>query len=95
MTYAKKFPKEVDGKTVWEEVSLTQDEELDADVFARTENKFIMMDCIEEAKKIISEKGLKIYQTDIVNLAIALFGKRAAHVVYHKENRAKSKFDSM
>ena len=53
-----------------------------------------MKECIEDSKKIFQEKNLKPFQTDMVNIAIALFEKRASHSVYHKERKAKEKFDS-
>ena len=52
-----------------------------------------MKDCIEDAKHIISEKNLKVYQSDIVDIAISLFEKRASHSIYKKEQKAKDKFD--
>ena len=36
---------------------------------------------------------MKEYQTDIINMAISLFEKRASHSVYWKESKAKDKFD--
>ena len=55
----------------------------------------MMKRCIDDAKAIFSENALKDCQTDIVNAAIALFEKRAAHSVYWKENKAKEKFKEM
>jgi len=52
-----------------------------------------MKQCIEDAKHIIESKNLKTYQTDMITVAIALFEKRASHIVYWKEEKAKEKFD--
>ena len=95
MGFVKSFPKTTD-KTIypkWEEVSLTEAEEKLEEEKARNENIKIIKECIEDAKAIIKEKNLKPYQTDIINLAISLFEKRASHLVYWKEEKAKEKFD--
>jgi len=52
-----------------------------------------MKECIEDAKLIMKEKGLKDYQTDLIHMAISLFEKRASHSIYWKESKAKEKFD--
>ena len=95
MTFNKSFPRTTEGSTYpkWEEVYLDETEEKTAESNARNENINLMKECILDAKKIFSEENLKEYQTDIVNAAIALFEKRASHVVFHKETIAKEKFD--
>ena len=95
MAYSKSFPKTIDGSNYpkWEEVFLNEKEESLIDKKAKQENIELMKECIIDAKKIISESNLKEYQTDIINMAIALFEKRASHSVYHKETFAKEKFD--
>ena len=97
MTFFKTFPKNLKGSSypVWEEVSLTDKEEQEAEASAKKENIILMKDCIDEAKKILNENGLKFYQSDVVNLAIALYDKVASHQIYHKENMAKEKFDKL
>ena len=97
MAFQKSFPRTTD-KTVypkWEEITLDDKEELKADEEARHANNKLFEECIEDAKKIFLSKKLKDYQTDIVNVAIALFEKRASHAVYWKENAAKEKFDKL
>ena len=95
MAYSKSFPKTIDGSNYprWEEVYLSEKEEELIDRKARSENIELMKECINDAKKIISDTKLKDYQTDVINMAIALFEKRASHSVYHKETAAKEKFD--
>ncbi len=95
MPYSKSFPKTVKGSTYprWEEVSLTEEEEREEDRKCRIENIKMMNECIDDAKKMIDKNALNKYQTDMVNIAIALFEKRASHSIYHKERRAKEKFD--
>jgi len=96
MPFSKSFPKKTNsGYPQWEEVSLTDEEEEAQEQTARTENILLIKECIEDAKQVMKEKGLKDYQTDLIRMAIALFEKRASHSVYWKENKAKEKFDKM
>lgn len=95
MAFSKSFPKTVKGISYpqWEEVFLTEEEEGEEERKCREENIKLMKGCIDDAKKIIQEKSMKEYQTDIINMAISLFEKRASHSVYWKESKAKEKFD--
>jgi hypothetical protein len=97
MVFSKTFPRTVKGSSypIWEEVSLTTEEESEEEVKARQENIKLMESCIDDARKIMRDKGLKDYQTDIINMAISLFEKRASHSVYWKERRCKNKFDEI
>ncbi|QQG39182.1 MAG: hypothetical protein HYS32_01865 [Candidatus Woesearchaeota archaeon] len=97
MAFSKSFPKTTKGSTYpsWEEVYLSDDEERAVEEFSKKENIELMKGCIDISKKIIQEKGLKDYQTDVVNMAISLFEKISSHVAYHKENKAKEKFDRL
>lgn len=92
MAFSKSFPKK-DQKSIWEEVFLTQTEEQDSENEAQIEHYQEMKKCIGEAKKIVEEQSLKPFQSDIIKIAISLFEKRASHVVYYKERKAKDKFD--
>lgn len=95
MAFSKSFPKTIKGTTYpqWEEVFLTEEEEKAEEKDCREENIRLMKECIDDAKKLMEEKGLKDYQTDLIHLAISLFEKRASHSVYWKERKAKEKFD--
>jgi hypothetical protein len=95
MPYSKSFPRTSDksGHTLWEEIYLTTGEEAEQEQRTRSENIALMKECIEDVKKIIADKNLKPYQTDLIHMAIALFEKRASHTVYYKEEKAKEKFD--
>lgn len=97
MSFSKSFPRTLKGSSypIWEEVYLSDEEEKEAEEAAKKENIILMKECIDEAKKIISEKGFKDYQTDVINLSIAIFDKIASHQVYHKEKIIKEKFDKM
>lgn len=97
MPFSKSFPKTVKGSNYpqWEEINLTEQEEIEQDNKARIDNLRLFDQCIEDAKKIFEKKQLKPYQTDLINIAIALFEKRASHSIYWKENKAKEKFDKL
>ena len=95
MTFSKSFPRttEKSAYPVWEEIYLSENEEKDADLETKNDSISLMQECIEDAKAIILDKGLKDYQSDVISMAISLFEKRASHSVYKKEQKAKEKFD--
>ena len=95
--FKKSFPKRTDKVSIptWVEVSLSDEEEREIEEEAREANIKLMKECIDDAKKIFIDKNLKEFQTNIINMAISLFEKRASHSVYWKENKAKEKFDSI
>ena len=97
MPFSKSFPKtsKTSAYPQWEEISLTEEEEKETEQESRAENINLFKECIEDAKSIMKDRGLKDYQTDLINIAIALFEKRASHIVYWKESKAKEKFDKM
>lgn len=94
MVFSKRFPRtDSKGYTVWEEVTLTNQEEKDIENLSTKENRGLFKRCLEDAKKMMTEENLKDFQTDRVSIAIALFEKRASHTIYWKENLCKDKFD--
>ena len=95
MPSSKSFPRTIEGTNYprWEEVFLTDEEEKAVEERCRQENIALMKECIEDARRIMAEKGMKEYQSDLMAMAISLFEKRASHVVYWKESKAKEKFD--
>ncbi len=95
MSFSKSFPRTNSKSSypVWEEIFLNSEEESLVEEEAYSENIKIMKKCLDDAKLIISNQGLKPYQTDIVNLAISLFEKNSSHLVYWKESKCKEKFD--
>jgi len=97
MPFSKSFPKQSKTSTYpqWEEITLTNEEEKGIELKSREENLKIFKECIEDAKSTLIEKGLNESNSDIINMAIALFEKRASHEIYWKENKAKEKFDEM
>lgn len=97
MTFSKTFPREVKGSNypVWEEITLTKEEESVEDAKAREENIKLMKECLKDSEKIIKDERLKDFQTNAVSIAISLFEKRASHSVYWKEWKCKEKFDKI
>jgi hypothetical protein len=95
MPFSKSFPRTLEGTNYprWEEVFLTELEEKEVEEKSRQENLKLFKECIEDAKKLMAEKDLKEYQSDLIAMAISLFEKRASHLVYWKESKAKEKFD--
>ncbi|MBI2573435.1 hypothetical protein HYV86_06225 [Candidatus Woesearchaeota archaeon] len=94
MTFSKTFPKTVPGSNypVWEEIYLTEQEERDVEEQCRKENYVLMDISLNQAKALaikhgINEDGIR------ATLAVALFEKQASHVIFHKENYAKEKWD--
>lgn len=96
MTFSKTFPKTIPGSNYprWEEIFLNEEEEKAVEERCRQENNELFKQCLDDAKKIMEEKSLKGYQSDLISLGIALFEKRASHVVFWKESKAKEKFDN-
>lgn len=95
MPFSKSFPRTKDSYKIWEEIELTPEEEKEQETKAQEENIKLMSECIDQAKKLITDKGLKPYQSDVVAMGIALFEKISSHQVYWKERRAKEKFKQL
>ncbi|MBI2664777.1 hypothetical protein HYX10_05565 [Candidatus Woesearchaeota archaeon] len=96
MAFSKRFPKRAEGSVYpkWVEVSLTADEEREVEHHGRQEHIALFKECIEDAKRIIGERDLKPYQSDIIGIASSLFDKRVSHMVYLKEKKCREKFDA-
>ena len=95
MVFSKTFPRTTEKSSypTWEEIYLSDEEEERVELNSKNEIILIMRECIEDARKIISDNNMNDYQSDIVRIAISLFEKRASHTVYKKEEKAKEKFD--
>lgn len=96
MAFSKTFPKKDPNSSypVWEEVYLTEQEELASEELCSKENFKLLDQALNEAKIIAIKHGLNSDENRI-KLAIALFEKKASHAVFWKENKAKEKFDKM
>lgn len=92
MAFSKSFPRTSRSYPIWEEVELTKEEEREEERKAIEENIKILKDCIDHARRIMIEKGMKPYQNDLVTIGVALFEKSSSHQVYWKERRAREKF---
>lgn len=95
MTFVKRFPKTSDKSAypIWIEISLTAEEEEQAEQKCRKENAKLMSHCLEDARQIIHKHKLLESQINIIETAKALFEKRASHEIYYKEELAREKFD--
>lgn len=95
MPFSKTFPKTIPGSPypVWEEVYLTEQEEKQVEEDCRRENKRLLDESLQEAKGLAIKNGINT-EENTTQLAIALFEKRASHVIFWKEIKAKEKFDA-
>lgn len=95
MAFSKRFPKELPGSNyaVWEEVSLTPEEEQEVEQQCQQHNSLLLDEALREAKALAIKHGINTEET-VSALAIALFEKQASHVVFWKEIKAKEKFDA-
>lgn len=96
MPFSKTFPKTVPGSNYpqWEEIYLTEKEEQEAEEECNRENAQLLDQCLQEARNLAIRHGVN-NEDNVARLAIALFEKRASHIVFWKENKAKEKFDRM
>lgn len=94
MAFSKTFPKAVPGSNypLWEEVFLTAADELQIEEECKKFNFQLLDECIQDAKMLTIKNGMN-EDENIIKLAIALFEKRASHVVFWKESKAKEMFD--
>ena len=94
MAFSKSFPKTLPGTNypVWEEITLTVEEEKLVEAKCKKTNFLIMDEAIQEAKMLAIKNGMN-EDSNIVNLAKSLFDKRASHLIFWKESKAKEKFD--
>ncbi|MBU0456962.1 MAG: hypothetical protein ABH824_02565 [Nanoarchaeota archaeon] len=95
MAFSKTFPKTVPGSNypIWEEIFLTEEEEKQAEEQCKNENFKILDESLEEARIIAIKNGINTDENR-TKLAIALFEKRASHLIFWKESKAKEKFDN-
>lgn len=94
MVFSKTFPKTVSGSNypLWEEISLSDEEEQQVEELCREENIRIMDQCLDDARMLAIKEGINTDENR-AGLAIALFEKRASHLIFWKEIKAKEKFD--
>ena len=94
MAFSKTFPKTIPGSNYpqWEEVFLSLQEEEQAEEDCRKDNFQLLDDCLREAKALAIKHAVNS-EDNVARIAIALFEKRASHLVFWKESKAKEKFD--
>ncbi len=95
MPFSKRFPRDVPGSNfpLWEEIFLTEEEEKQVEEDCRKENFRLLDHCLREAKALAIKQEINT-EENVTHLAIALFEKKASHVVFWKENKAKEKFNA-
>ncbi|MBU0980636.1 MAG: hypothetical protein KJ709_07540 [Nanoarchaeota archaeon] len=97
MTFTKAFPKRIAKSNFpqWMDITLSDEEEREIESKAKQESIRLFSECIEDAKKIMESSRLKPFQSNLVDIAITLFDKRASHVVFWKESKCREKFDKL
>ncbi|NTV23152.1 MAG: hypothetical protein HGA85_02120 [Nanoarchaeota archaeon] len=97
MVFSKSFPRMQDKApyTRWVDIKLSEEDEGEQERIARRDNLKLLHQSIEDAKDVIKGEGLKPFQSDMVSIALALFEKRASHVVYYKEEKAREMFEKL
>lgn len=94
MSFSKNFPRKLaeNSLPVWEEITLTAQEESQVEEECRKINFRLLDECLQDAKALSIKNSIN---TDEIrtSLAIALFEKRSSHVIFWKENVAKEKFE--
>ena len=95
MVYVKSFPKNSATPTEWVKIKLSEKDEKEIEKSVRVKNALLFDECLNDATGILRAGALKEYQTNIVNIARALFEKRASHLVYQKEAYCREKFEQM
>ena len=94
MAFSKSFPKTLPGTNypIWEEITLTAEEEQLVEELCKKTNFQLMDQSIQEAKMLSIKNGMN-EDSNIIAIAKSLFDKRASHLVFWKESKAKEKFD--
>ena len=94
MAFSKTFPRTKPDSSypIWEEIYLTEEEEHQVEEKCKREHFQIMDECLREARTLAIKQAINT-EENVTKLAIALFEKRASHIVFWKENKAKEKFD--
>lgn len=95
MVFSKTFPRTPSGTNypIWEEITLTNEEEKLVEELCKKQNVLILNQCLEDGKMLAIKNGINTDENR-TSLAIALFEKRSSHEVFWKENKAKEKFDA-
>jgi hypothetical protein len=97
MSFVKTYPREMPGtnQTRWEEIVLDPQEEKEEEQRARLENIYLLRQCIADARNVMIDEDLGNYNSQVINLAVSMFQKRASHAVFYKEKRCRLKFEEL
>ena len=80
---------------IWKDISLSIEEEVEVESSEWNLHDTIMRECLTDATKILRSKEVEVTPMTTINLAVALFDKRASHVQYGREAKAREKFETM
>lgn len=96
MAFSKTFPRQSPGSsaTVWEEITLSGEEEKQAEESCRKENFQLLDGSLQEARSLAIKHSINT-DANVARLAVALFEKKASHQVFWKEKMAKEKFEAI
>ncbi|MCF7861294.1 hypothetical protein K9M79_03525 [Candidatus Woesearchaeota archaeon] len=94
MTYIKSFPRTKDSTTHWVDIKLDDKEEQKVSAIHRNLNKNLYQQCLKDAAVILEKSEMKEFQTNIVQIATALFNKRSSHLVYSKDSYCREKLEA-
>ena len=70
MVFSKSFPRHIEGSSYprWEEVFLSKEEEAEQERLCKEDNIRMMKECVDDARKIVEERGLKTNQKVLVEI---------------------------
>src|SRR3989338_7431177 len=96
MVFSKAFPRHLPGSSspVWEEITLSEEEEQEAEEKSQRDNFCLLDASLQEAKALAIKHGINS-GANVTRMAIALFEKKASHQVFWKEKKAKEKFEAL
>ena len=82
---------------IWKDVSITPEQEEEVKAETRTLHNALMVQCINDAKEVVRKAFPNGEMSHVLhcNVAVALFEKRASHVQFTREKKAKKVFDEM
>tara|TARA_Y100000034_G_C6869981_1_gene397014 strand:- start:372 stop:671 length:300 start_codon:yes stop_codon:yes gene_type:complete len=95
MAFSKTFPRTKPDSSypTWEEIYLSKEEELAVEQECHQENFKLFDESLRDAKSLAIRNAINT-EENVTKIAVALFEKRASHIVFWKENKAKEKFDT-
>lgn len=72
-------------------MELTAQEERETEQVCRQENLYLLRQCLADARNIMKDEKLMDMQNHTIQMAIALFEKRAENIAEHKQQKIQQK----